>query len=99
MAIIYKITHKKTGKSYIGQTRGTLKARLKAHLRAPSAIGSALRSHGREAFTVEVLHANVPVQNLNPLERTEIAMRGTIAPSGYNIAPGGQPVKSIFDLS
>ena len=89
MGIIYMIKHRASGKAYIGQTQSTLEKRLKAHMKAKSYIGGALRKHGREAFSVKVLHANVPKQNLNRLERTEIAMRGTMAPKGFNLTPGG----------
>ena len=87
--IIYSIRHRASGKRYIGQTVTTLDKRIKQHMKAKSHIGAALRKHGREAFVVQVLHANVPRQNLNQLERSEIAMRNCMAPHGYNLTPGG----------
>ena len=94
--IIYMIKHRKTGKCYIGQTTKTLAARMKQHMKARSHIGGALRMFGREAFSVCVLHANVPKHNLDQLEKSEIAMRGCVAPSGYNLTPGGAGLERVY---
>lgn len=86
---IYKITHVESGRAYIGQTRIGVAERLRQHVGADSYIGKALRKYGRSAFKVETIE-QVPVEDLDRLECAYIISLGTLAPSGFNLAPGGR---------
>lgn len=93
--IAYKITHKESGKAYIGITTRTLKDRWAAHgcpSRNPSAISAAIIKYGRSAFKVEQIASSWSLEALCALEQELIAQYGTIAPNGYNLTSGGDGV-------
>jgi len=96
---IYKITHRKDGKFYIGYTTMTAKKRLKSHCdearrlargyqKAKSYLHNAMSKHGCENFSVEVLidFTNVSPLKLGELEKYYIE---TLEPH-YNVSPGGE---------
>ena len=91
---IYLATNTKNDKQYVGMTAGDPQRRFRGHCRS-AAGGSKLPFHlaiakyGESAFTLEVLHNATSRAELQALERQEIAARGTIAPGGYNLTPGG----------
>lgn len=92
--IIYKLTNRMTGMSYVGATTQSLPMRCSQHRKAaaqnhPYPIAQAIREHGWAAFDVGVLnHANTRLE-LNVMERAAIALFQTITPNGYNLTPGG----------
>lgn len=92
MGYVYKITNTVNGKAYIGiSVHEPEKVRIKDHLsgRGNRIIASAVKKYGKDAFTYEVLEANVFDEFLPDLEVTYIAHYNTIAPHGYNLNSGG----------
>ena len=92
MGYVYKITNKNNNKSYIGiSIHEPEKRRIKAHLsgRGNRIIAKAIKKYGKDAFTYEVLEANVFDEFLPELEVAYIAHFNTVAPHGYNLTHGG----------
>ena len=88
--IIYKITNKKNGKSYIGQTIRTLKERIKEHKKKnTSLISKAIRKYGMKSFNVCILEECFTLDNLNKREMYWIKEMNTVNPNGYNLCEGG----------
>lgn len=97
--VIYKITNKITGKSYIGATRRErLGKRMVEHqYRAQnrrehghmSLIAMAIRENGWENFEVSEVATASSHEELMSLERSAIALHKTLSPLGYNMDPGG----------
>lgn len=92
-------------KSYVGVTIRELPARLKAHLNEavrgkrnifPHSLGSAIRREielGKvleECFSIELLEKCASVEEMLDGEERWIAEIGTMAPTGYNVMPGGR---------
>jgi predicted GIY-YIG superfamily endonuclease len=60
MFIVYKITNKNNGKSYVGYTGRTIEARWKAHLSSARngsrfRFHSAIRKHGEDAWKKAIM--------------------------------------------
>jgi len=99
MSIIYKVTNKINGKSYIGQTIYNLKRRKSIHKRAVYRYDSdlyfhnAIRKYGWDGFKWEILE-EYP-DNLNLAEQWYIRKFDTYK-NGYNMTLGGDvnPMKS-----
>jgi group I intron endonuclease len=88
--LIYKHTSP-SGKSYIGQTNN-YKRRCNAHKHKSSqclAFAKAINKHTWDAFTHEILHENLTIEQANELEAKLIAEHNTLAPNGYNLRSGG----------
>lgn len=87
--IIYKITNKVNGKSYIGQTRYTLEFRWRQHLHKKdnTYFHNAIRKYGSDNFQLEVLE-ECPYSSLNEREIFYIAKYNTLK-DGYNLTLGG----------
>jgi GIY-YIG catalytic domain len=93
--IIYRITHKESGKVYIGQSIHTVEKRWKAHL-ADAKKGTsmyfynALRKYGQQAFDVEEIDAAFSREELNDMEGYWIRFYNSMNPDkGYNLREGG----------
>jgi len=92
--IIYKITHRESGKAYIGQTVRGLNTRWNEH-REDAQKGSylyfhrALYNYGPASFDAEVL-AEYDAKWLDYLEKTYILIYNTFGEGGYNLTPGGR---------
>lgn len=107
MAQIYKIQNKENGKVYIGQTMSTLEWRLNStwighfymafQKNSNMLIHKALRKHGKDAFTYEVLEENLEgtFEELHKwlderetywIDKYDSRNRS----HGYNLAKGGQ---------
>ena len=101
MALIYMATNKVNGKCYIGQTTVSLKRRKILHKHDMKskdyAFQRALRKYGFENFKWKTLCKDVPVDDLDDLERKEIAERETLSPKGYNITTGGNSRKEFTE--
>jgi len=91
MGFVYLITNTVNGKCYVGQTRREdVQERWKEHeRRAGHALGAAFAFHGKDKFEFSVI-CEVPDEDLNDREVKEIDERGTMAPLGYNLQPGGE---------
>ena len=88
---IYKITNKLTGKCYVGQTTRTPEERFVEHKHCQTSnIGRAIRKHGVESFTLEVLEVCETREQLNERERFWIAFFNCLWPLGYNMTEGGE---------
>ena len=90
---IYQIIHKKSGKSYIGQTTKRLRERWNTHCRADSKctkIKNAIQKYGKNAFKLKVLEVCEDVDSLAAREIYWIKTLSSIS-NGYNIQSGGRP--------
>lgn len=83
--IIYKITNKVNGKSYIGQTRYTLEFRWRQHQHKKdnTYFHNAIKKYGVDNFTLEILE-ECDVENLSSREIFYIAKYNTFS-NGYNL--------------
>lgn len=93
--VIYKITNKVNGKIYIGFTLIGLKARWRQHVynarsNTKSYLYSAMRKHGIEQFSVEIIESMVEESRIHEREIYWIAkLKSSIAKIGYNCTSGG----------
>lgn len=87
--VIYKITNKINGKSYVGKTTTSLNQRMASHRCADTVIGKAIRKHGWENFSVEVLEECDTKEEFNEREIFWIAALNCKTPKGYNRSDGG----------
>lgn len=92
--VIYKITNKLNGKSYVGLTKQPLAARLRAHFSNSKThnntyIKKAIQKYGKDAFTVSCLGEYCSLEQLNDAESYYIDFYNTLAPNGYNLQTGG----------
>jgi group I intron endonuclease len=94
---IYSITHKDSGKMYIGKTVKKAKDRWRVHLSPTHScktyIGSALKKYGYGAFTFTVIDVAEDEISLNHKEVFWIKNLNTISPHGYNLTSGGEGTK------
>ena len=84
--IIYLIINEITKKLYIGQTIN-FERRMKDHQNKKgdsSPVHKSIKKHGWENFSIIKLHENVPVNDLNWLEKHCILIFNTLYPDGYN---------------
>jgi group I intron endonuclease len=83
---IYKVTNLTTGQYYIGKQTGN----SKSYLGSGTYIKAAVRKHGRDNFTKEILQECVSRVELEEAEKHWIQQYGAVKdPSSYNIAEGG----------
>ena len=87
--IIYKITNKVNGKSYIGQTRYTMEFRWRQHQHKKdnTYFHNAIHRYGVDNFKIEILE-ECNVEDLNSREIFYIAKFNTFK-DGYNLTIGG----------
>ena len=89
MISIYKITHKESGKCYIGQAVDVTE-RWKEHCYPSSEckkIRNAIQKYGKDAFTFEVV-LEVPQEEVDYYETLIIALNDSVE-NGYNICYQG----------
>lgn len=90
---VYTITNRETGRAYVGQSVGKVSRRWMAHINKSgaglSAIKSALRKYGHEAFVFAVIDVAETREQLDRRERFWIERLNTVAPNGYNFCDGG----------
>lgn len=92
--LIYKHTSP-SGKAYIGQTKD-YKTRTSKHKNCKSgsiAFANAIKKYTWDAFTHEILHENLTLDQANTLEELSIIEYNTLFPNGYNIRAGGNNYK------
>lgn len=94
--IIYKITNKVNGKSYIGQTRYTIEFRWRQHQHKKdnTYFHNAIKKYGIDNFSIEVLE-ECNVEDLNSREIFYIAKYDTFH-NGYNLTLGGDGNKRLL---
>lgn len=98
MGYVYKITNTVNGKAYIGiSIHDPEKGRIKDHLSGHGnrILARAVKKYGKDAFTYEVLEANVFDEFLPELEVAYIANYNTVVPHGYNLTYGGEVAKTL----
>lgn len=94
--IIYKATNKINRKSYVGQTRLSLKQRKRLHIDHAkkklfkSYFHNAIRKYGEKNFVWEVLISVKDRDELMNFERHYIKSLNTKIPKGYNLTDGGE---------
>lgn len=94
--IIYKITNKINGKSYIGQTVGSVRHRWRQHCHSTShcsALRNAIKKYGADSFYISVLSECTDLTTLNDAEIYFIEHFQSLAPYGYNLVTGGDSKK------
>lgn len=95
--VVYLVTHKETGKQYVGLTTQNFKSRWKGHIenaakdsiKSEHSLHAAIRKFGQTAFTIEVIDHGPMNHDLGIKERSWIKKLNTLAPNGFNISPGG----------
>lgn len=90
MGSVYKLTNTLNGMVYIGAThRDPEKTRKRAHLNTQTQgnrkVREAVAEYGKDVFTFEILHVDVPDEHLKALEREEIKKHNCVFPNGYNL--------------
>ena len=91
MGYIYKITHKESQKSYIGQTVKDLEERWREHMKKTSNcryLLHALNKYGKDAFEFKLICICFD-EDLNRFEIDYMKKYNTISPNGYNLREGG----------
>jgi group I intron endonuclease len=96
--IIYVITHRASGKQYVGLTVTTPEKRWSDHISAAQSNGklgqtpirTAIRTYGAEAFDIQIVDHGTQGVDLQEKERAWIDKLGTLEPHGYNVRKGGQ---------
>lgn len=92
---LYKLTNRLNGRSYIGCSVNPVSHRISRHLYAvrkgakDMAITCAIRKHGFDAFSLEVIGESQDYQELLRMEAQAIKEQNTQVPNGYNITAGG----------
>lgn len=93
--IIYVITHKESGRQYVGQTRKTLAWRWRKHCQRAARgkrhmnVVRAIHQYGPDAFTIELLEQCHSLDELNEREIFWIKTLNTLKPNGFNSRAGG----------
>lgn len=90
MGLIYKITNKINGHSYIGKTVQQIEDRFKGHLKSVRSnqnglLHKAIRKYGKDNFLIEILQDNI--EN-SELDKIEIKCIDEYEPY-YNMTAGG----------
>jgi group I intron endonuclease len=97
---IYKLTHKESGKIYIGQSKH-LKKRLNEHRRceksndkkgSQSVVRRAIKKYGFDAFHFEIILYCDEGEYMNLMETKLIQFYDCLVPKGYNVRDGGNKV-------
>lgn len=95
--IIYLVTHRISGKRYVGITVQSLERRWKyhveqakaGHIKNTKSLHAAIREFGASEFTVEQIDMGNSKGSLEAKERRWIEQLGTLVPIGFNISTGG----------
>ena len=95
--VIYKITNMLNGMKYVGQTTRAIEERFNEHARAKTHLGNAIRLHGVENFTIELIEECETQEQLNEREIFWIAELNTKHPIGYNFTDGGEGSKGLTE--
>jgi hypothetical protein len=97
---IYRVTCVVTSQTYVGQTSMPLAARWQCHVSAAvlnrpgcRLLSAAIRSHGREAFSIEMLEEATGKTAANEAEKKWIDQLNCRAPFGLNLTRGGSGEK------
>ncbi len=98
--IIYKLTNRITGKSYVGQTKD-LQTRLSGHKCCAGNcryLHNAIRKYGWENFVCEVLERCTEA-DVWAAEGRHIVLQNTLAPNGYNLTIDNEETRIFSEQS
>lgn len=92
---VYTITHRASGRLYVGQTVNMAKRRWSDHCankpsESPTFIKSTLAKYGRESFDFSVIDIADCQEQLDHKERFWIKHLNCLAPNGFNLDLGGK---------
>lgn len=78
MGLIYQVTNLVSGKTYVGQTIGSLEIRWSQHIATSKKkkghiLAQAIRKYGPENFSIKILEDDIPIEQLNEHETFWIA--------------------------
>lgn len=96
IGFIYKITNKKNGKIYIGQTIQPIQRRFNQHVshaiteKSDHKFARAIRKYGKENFEIEIIE-EIEKDKLDEREKYWIKFYNSIQ-EGYNTAEGGTDI-------
>ena len=104
---IYTITHRDSGRVYVGQTRLRAGARWSMHVsvanrnraESKSFLHAAIRKHGRDAFDFAVIDLAENLDQLQSKERFWIKTLKSLAPFGFNLESGGGAGKVVSEFT
>lgn len=96
--VVYKITHRSSGRAYVGMSCD-LRKRVAGHISKAnrgfnSPLSEAIRSFGRDAFSVEVIGQYKTRREAADSEIALIEWLGS-QENGYNVTGGGDGVRSL----
>lgn len=99
---IYKITHKSSGKVYIGKSK-YIYTRWQQHVTwsaqdTAQYICRSIRKHGVDEFEFEILVEHPDDDGLTDLEVKLIAEYDCMSPKGYNLTEGGFGGSSVYKI-
>ena len=103
IGIIYKVTHKESGMTYIGVTKDSLKSRKKDHIqKANKETGhqfqAAIGTYGSEAFSWAQVDTANTISELARKEK-EYILQYDCKENGYNQDAGGGFKKTVYQYS
>lgn len=87
--VVYLIWNMVNGKKYVGQTTQSLKKRFRAHTRANSAVGRAIRKYGKKNFRYGIIKSCASKKEMDYWEKYFIVALHCKTPNGYNLTDGG----------
>jgi len=90
--IVYQARHIASGKSYVGQTVGSLNERWRQHIKTNYCrlLHNAIKKYGADAFEVFQIDAANSKEELDQLEELHIQRLNTMSRAhGYNLRNGG----------
>jgi predicted GIY-YIG superfamily endonuclease len=101
--IVYKVTHKESGQSYIGVTTDTMESRKADHIqKANKSSGGpfqdAIATQGPEAFVWTQIDTANSIDELAQKEK-EYVMKYDSKQNGFNADAGGGMQKTVFQYS
>ena len=103
IGIIYKVTHKESGMTYIGVTKDSLKSRKKDHIQKANKdsghqFQEAIGTYGSEAFSWAQVDTANTISELARKEK-EYILQYDCKENGYNQDAGGGFKKTVYQYS
>jgi group I intron endonuclease len=88
--IVYCVTHRITGRHYVGITKLSVHRRAYRHFRfSDTYFGRALRKYGLDAFEFTVVDHASDMAEAKIKESSWIAKLNSLCPNGFNLTTGG----------
>lgn len=96
--VVYWVRNTINDKIYVGQTSTRLERRWYMHTwdeNSNSLLHTAIKKHGKESFTAEVIHECETKEEMDLVEMFYISFLNTKSPNGYNLTDGGEGTLGI----